>query len=453
MEKMTFKRHSFLTLIPIALYILGLVVFIILLLNGVINYGGKEVTEQIFRERHRITLDLERRLGEVVVDSIQFSQTLARNIENHLRGSELGMAELSYHPDILEIIANDELDLVLFALDKAKVSGAFVVLDATVNPYIEGADISHSGFFIRNTEPVVPSSSYKLFLRGFADLAYQKNLSMLSNWRLEFTITSDRDFYTAPKTTYQENPSLPLARSYYWTFNGLFGEYREEEPTILCSVPIISSKGEFMGVCGFEVSTLNFRTIHNSSTDPYPRLLGIFGPHNGKEFEGGQYFLSGNKGDWQFTDFVFMDNVEIVKLYPDNSPYTDKTMVMALGMLKQDYNRMLFARNGILLVILFFLGGGIFFFSLLLNRYYRKAYSEQLAQFQGQFVRAPPDFDKFGLSKREKEICHLLLKGYTIKEISGELFIAFATVNNHCQNIYRKLGINSRQELFLKFGT
>jgi DNA-binding CsgD family transcriptional regulator len=43
------------------------------------------------------------------------------------------------------------------------------------------------------------------------------------------------------------------------------------------------------------------------------------------------------------------------------------------------------------------------------------------------------------------------LKGYTIKEISAQLFIAFATANNHCQNIYRKLGINSRQELFLKF--
>ncbi|WP_232616725.1 helix-turn-helix transcriptional regulator [Treponema primitia] len=409
--------------------------------------------EQIFRERHRIALDLERRLGDVVVDSIQFSQTLARNIENHLRFSELSMAELSYHPDILEIIADDELDLVLFALDKAKVSGVFVVLDTTVNPYIEGADISHSGFFIRNTEPVVPSSSYKLFLRGFADLAYQKNLSMLSNWRLEFTITSDRDFYTAPKASYQENPSLPLARSYYWTFNGLFGEYREEEPTILCSIPIISSQGEFLGVCGFEVSTMNFRAIHNSITDPYPRLLGIFGPHNGKEFEGGQYFLSGSKGDRQFTDFVFLDNVETVKLYPGNSPYTDKMMAVALGMPKQDYNRMLFSHNGILLVILLLLGGGIFILSLLLNRYYRKSYSEQLAKLQGQLVRVPPDFDKFGLSKREKEICTLLLKGYTIKEIGAELFIAFATVNNHCQNIYRKLDINSRQELFLKFGS
>jgi DNA-binding NarL/FixJ family response regulator len=128
-------------------------------------------------------------------------------------------------------------------------------------------------------------------------------------------------------------------------------------------------------------------------------------------------------------------------------------MAVALGMPKQDYNRMLFSHNGILLVILLLLGGGIFILSLLLNRYYRKSYSEQLAKLQGQLVRVPPDFDKFGLSKREKEICTLLLKGYTIKEIGAELFIAFATVNNHCQNIYRKLGINSRQELFLKFGT
>jgi DNA-binding CsgD family transcriptional regulator len=147
-----------------------------------------------------------------------------------------------------------------------------------------------------------------------------------------------------------------------------------------------------------------------------------------------------------------LDDVEAVKLYPGNSPYTDKVMALALGMPKQDYNRMLFARNGILLVMLLLLGVGIFTVSLLFNHYYRKSYKEELAKIQGQFVHVPPDFDKFGLSKREKEICTLLLKGHTIKEISAELFIAYATVNNHCQNIYRKLGINSRQELFLKFG-
>jgi DNA-binding CsgD family transcriptional regulator len=402
---------------------------------------------------------MERRLGEVVVDAIQFSQTLSRNIENQLRHFDLSIDELSDHPDALEWIANEELELVLVALDKTKVSGAFVVLAATVNPRIEGAEFSRAGIFIRNPEPVAPGSSYKFFLRGFADLAYKNALSLLSNWRLEFNI-KDRDYYTAPVAAFRENHSLPLARSYYWTFTGLYGEYSEEEPTLLCSIPIISSQGTFLGVCGFEISTLNFRYIHNPVNDPYPRLLGRFGPHDGKKFNDGRDFLSGNMGNaklrknpplWEM-DYVFMDDTEIVKLYPGNSPYIGRKMALTLGMPRQDYEKLLFSRNSVLVVIILLLGGGIFVLSFLINSYYKKSYAEQLEKLQALLVKAPPNFAPYGLSKREKEICLLLLKGFTIKAISVELFIAFATVNNHCQTIYRKLEINSRQELFIKFG-
>lgn len=60
-------------------------------------------------------------------------------------------------------------------------------------------------------------------------------------------------------------------------------------------------------------------------------------------------------------------------------------------------------------------------------------------------------FSKFDLSKRETEVCKLLLQGYTMRQISGILSIAYPTVNTYCTSIYRKLGINSRAELLLMF--
>lgn len=57
----------------------------------------------------------------------------------------------------------------------------------------------------------------------------------------------------------------------------------------------------------------------------------------------------------------------------------------------------------------------------------------------------------YGLSKREAEVCYLLLQGYTLRQISAILSIAYSTVNTYCTSVYRKLGINSRIELILKF--
>ena len=60
-------------------------------------------------------------------------------------------------------------------------------------------------------------------------------------------------------------------------------------------------------------------------------------------------------------------------------------------------------------------------------------------------------FQQYRMSKRETEVCKLLLKGYTLRQISGILAISYSTVNTYCTSAYRKLGINSRTELLLHF--
>lgn len=59
---------------------------------------------------------------------------------------------------------------------------------------------------------------------------------------------------------------------------------------------------------------------------------------------------------------------------------------------------------------------------------------------------------QMGLTSREREVCVLLLSAYSIKQIAVDLKIAYATANVHCTNLYRKLNISSRAELFQKFG-
>ena len=56
------------------------------------------------------------------------------------------------------------------------------------------------------------------------------------------------------------------------------------------------------------------------------------------------------------------------------------------------------------------------------------------------------------LTSREQEILDMLLRGLTPKEIAFNLNIKYATVDFHRNSLYRKLDVQSIQELFVKYG-
>jgi DNA-binding NarL/FixJ family response regulator len=63
-------------------------------------------------------------------------------------------------------------------------------------------------------------------------------------------------------------------------------------------------------------------------------------------------------------------------------------------------------------------------------------------------------FDNFGqdaLTKREREISQLLLRGHSSKSIARVLNIAPGTVMVHKRNLFSKLGITSQYQLFSIF--
>lgn len=71
----------------------------------------------------------------------------------------------------------------------------------------------------------------------------------------------------------------------------------------------------------------------------------------------------------------------------------------------------------------------------------RPAYAEK-EQLTDHFVST------FGITEREREIVGLLLTGLGTKEIGAKLFISAKTADNHVTNIYRKLGVASRVQMF-----
>jgi two-component system response regulator NreC len=54
-----------------------------------------------------------------------------------------------------------------------------------------------------------------------------------------------------------------------------------------------------------------------------------------------------------------------------------------------------------------------------------------------------------GISKRERDVLHLLALGYTNQEIGKKLYVSVRTVDAHRAHIMRKLGLGTRAELVL----
>ncbi len=105
---------------------------------------------------------------------------------------------------------------------------------------------------------------------------------------------------------------------------------------------------------------------------------------------------------------------------------------------------------------------GIVFFGitmlspLLYNKLFAAEWADELHQADMipilQRMEQVDRFQNLGLTPREQEVCVLLLKGCTLRQIAANLGIAFSTVNTYYKGLYRKLHINSRAELFLMFG-
>ena len=55
---------------------------------------------------------------------------------------------------------------------------------------------------------------------------------------------------------------------------------------------------------------------------------------------------------------------------------------------------------------------------------------------------------RFDLTRRETTILQCLLQGMSNEEISHELVISVNTIKKHILNLYRKLGINNRVQMF-----
>ncbi|MCK5147880.1 helix-turn-helix transcriptional regulator [bacterium] len=80
-------------------------------------------------------------------------------------------------------------------------------------------------------------------------------------------------------------------------------------------------------------------------------------------------------------------------------------------------------------------------------KYYFLPYEQQRQITNEQKPLIEQLVECYGISRREKEILELILRGKTNPEIEEKLFISYHTVKNHVYKIFQKMGVSNRYEL------
>jgi DNA-binding CsgD family transcriptional regulator len=443
------------------------VIFIILMLTGIVTRERDRIERVIRWENQVIAENITKDFGNISVNTLRFSETLSRSLENGLR--ELGggpIASLNGREEALEKLMGAQINFLLMTLESSGCSGVFMILDATVNPALNDAENSRAGVFLHNTEPYSPALLTPVyFLRGFTSLAYANGLPPHSDWALEFNVRDWRS-YTETLTASRAQPGLSLSRLYHWVIGKGPGFLRDA--AAICSIPLVDSDGRIMGVCGFTISAQTFRRLYSPRSENGFGLAVILEEPSAPEkehaalYSGDPVFYrellrtnarlkpAGNAGKLEIRaagERAYTGNVQTIKLYPEGSPFSDKNFSLFTALPRAVFDRMVFADNLRIAVFIaaFFIAG------LAVSVFVMRERRRPIAAVPAEEI-PPVDLEKLGLSPREKDVYVLLLRGFTMRQIGLEFNISFSTVNSHCRAIYRKLGVNSRTEILVKYG-
>lgn len=84
---------------------------------------------------------------------------------------------------------------------------------------------------------------------------------------------------------------------------------------------------------------------------------------------------------------------------------------------------------------------------------YTKAEEENAPKGEASFkILTGEPFERLALlTPRERDLFLLLLEGYTLKESAKRLSVKYSTANTHMTGIYKKLNVNSRAELIIRY--
>ena len=436
-----------------------------------------EIQFSVFRN------DMERYFDQLAVMGVNLSQSMSALVDQQLADRKIAFDRLNDSPEALNALEEAMLEPLCRCLRQTSCSGAFVLLDATVNTRVEGAAHSRAGLYVQKSGADTPTVPLLLY-RGNAEVGKTHSVMPHRKWRMEFQTDQfpGYDRWMTPG-------DAPLYQCYALTERFSIPGTSEEVQLLL--LPLRGQDGTVYGLCGFEISESYFKQSFAQSTG-FERLTCLLAPA-GSELNAGAALCSGTTEDYYHAprETLVLRGMGggLTQLIGADSAYAGITALCSLNENQSyrlavcipmaDYQRLVFSGNLQMLLIGLFILFFMVFCCIYFHRHILSPAFRQLEedrresrrqmdelqlerqQMQTELSRladvcrnesVPDAYQTFvagipSLTKTERRIFDGYAAGLRTREIVQQLNIKDSTLRFHNKNIYEKLGISSLKQL------
>ena len=427
--------------------------------------------------------DMERYFDQLAVMGVNLSEDMSAEVDRELALRQMSFAQLNDSPEVLNALEEEMIEPLCRRLRQTGCSGAFVMLDATVNTRMEGAEHSRAGLYVQKSGADTPTVPLLLY-RGSAEVGKSHSVMPHRKWRMEFQTDQfpDYDRWMTPG-------SAPLYQSY--TLTERFALPGTSEEVQLFLLPLRGRDGTMYGLCGFEISESYFKQNFAQPTG-FDRLSCLLAPA-GDGLAADAALSSGTTGGYYHAprDTLVLRSMGggLTQLTGPDSAYAgisqlcrlseNQSYRLAVCIPMADYRRLVFSGNLQMLLIGLFIAFFVVFCCMYFHRHIlspafrqfeedkresRRRMDElqmERQQMQTELSRladvcrnesVPDAFQTFlegipNLTKTERRIFDGYVAGLRSREIVEQLDIKDSTLRFHNKNIYEKLGVSSLKQL------
>ena len=279
---------------------------ILLLLNffGIMNPTDHQIMDALDRQLSGYTKNIERDYDRLAAYAISFSEQMETELQNYLAENGLAFEELENNAGAITGLQCALYDTVYLNMQLAPSSGAFYILDTTVNN--QTVTPHYSGIYLKyinlNSDSTV-NNDFSLY-RGSFIVGNENGITFHSGWQNEmqtdFFDTCDAAF--ADGAYYALSPAVVIPETW--------------ERARYVYVPIHDLKGNVIGVCGFEINDLFFQLAYKTEDEQLgPVVCALLDDRQGSytgQFSSSRFntsddaaadFATSEKDDWLIFDF------------------------------------------------------------------------------------------------------------------------------------------------------
>ena len=308
-EGISLRRRFVLYIISAVAMVLSLVM-LLLSVFGVMNPANSQIMDTLDTQLITYTDNITKDYNKIAAYAISFSEQLESEIQNYMTAKSLSFKDLKNNTEALTELQVQLYNTVYLNMQLAPSSGAFYILDTTVNSTTETP--FYNGIYLKyiNLSSESTVNNEIALYRGSFTTGKTANLTFHSGWRNEM------------QTDFFENCNAMFDDGRYYVLSPVIDIPETWEQARYIYVPIHDIRGTIIGVCGFEINNLFFQFSQNVSDGKLGHLVcGLLDENNGTytgQFSSGRYRASADaplhlREAHGGTEFVFASETCIGK--------------------------------------------------------------------------------------------------------------------------------------------